>query len=329
MTQRRKLEALVAMALAGAMAWTAFGPFSTASGQEAPIVIDRAHKGAHRPSFTEPIFFLVLGGDARSGNPDRQGIDSIHIVGIDPVQNRAAILGIPRDSYVPSSQGYGNRKLTDLGRLEGVEGLIQSVEGFSQCTFDYYMVTAFDGFRGVVRYPGGQPDKLGPGLIDEIGGVTVNVTENLSEPNPVPVPRGRNVLNGGQALSFARNRHQRPGGDFDRSEAQGVLMIAILAEMRRDFARGRGHRAPEHRGDPAPRTAEHPARRVVGPRAHGACSSRPGGSRTGSSTARSARPGRRASSGSPPRGARSWPTSAPTGCWTRRTRSSSSPSRAC
>ena len=240
MSARRGLLSMVTIGLAAAVAWTSLGTLDSASGQEEPILIDRAHAGARRPSFEDPIFLLVLGGDARAGNPERVRMDSIHIVSMVPGRNRASIVGIPRDSYVQSSQGFGRRKITDLGFLEGVDGFIQTVEDLSGCTFDYYMLTSFDGFRGPVREENGRRQKQGPGLIDDLGGVTVTVPFALPDPAPVPLKAGTYRMNGNQAMSFARNRHDRPRGDFDRSLAQGTFMKAVLTEMRGDFAEDPG-----------------------------------------------------------------------------------------
>lgn len=231
MTARKKFLIAPVAALILALSWTTFGS-STASGQEAPIRIARAHKGARQPSFDRPLFFLILGGDARTGNPDRQRVDSIHILGIDPVKKRASILGIPRDSYFDSPCG-GQRKITDTGYCAGVEGALRAIESFSKCQFDYYMVTAFEGFRGR------KGSKIG-GLINQLGGVTMNVNETLTMEIPVAVKRGRNKLSGAEALSYARNRKERAGGDFGRSAAQGRLMIAVLRELRGDYKRDPG-----------------------------------------------------------------------------------------
>lgn len=205
-----------------------------AAGQEKSITIARAHEGDRQPSFDKPIFFIVLGGDARRGNPERQRTDSIHILGIDPVKNRASIIGIPRDSYMSSPCG-GNRKITDTGGCGGIDAVVSALESFSECRFDYKMFTAFEGFRGVK----GKGSRLA-GLVNQMGGITLNVTETLTEEIPVAVPRGKIKLNGAEAISFARNRYERPRGDFDRSVAQGKLMIAALAEARADYKKDPG-----------------------------------------------------------------------------------------
>lgn len=230
MKKRSFLIATAVIALATTVGLLTIG--GPAAGQEKAIVLDRAHEGDRAPSFDKPFFFVILGGDARVGNPDRQRTDSIHILGIDPVKNRASIVGIPRDSYMASPCG-GSRKITDTGGCGGVDAVISALEDFSGCRFDYKMVTAFQGFRGV------RGSRVG-GLVNQMGGITVNVTERLTKAVPVPVARGKNKLNGAEALSFARNRYERPRGDFDRSLAQGKLMIAALAEARADYKKDPG-----------------------------------------------------------------------------------------
>lgn len=242
MSPRRSLLALPAMALAAALLWTSVS-FDSASGQTEdgqPVVIERTHEGDLRPSFDEPIFVLVLGGDARNGNPERVRTDSIHIVGIDPASKRASVVGLPRDSLV-SVPGRGNDKLTHATYFGGVEGAISAVEGISGCRFDYHMLTSFEGFGGE-RWA--RDGTRGGGIINDLGGVTMDIPYRLTDRFALgkkdPIEQGKQRLTGAQALAWARSRYQRPNGDFDRSEAQGDIMIAVLRQLRSEFAESPG-----------------------------------------------------------------------------------------
>ena len=243
MTARRGIATLLALTLATGGLWTALGTFDAAMGQDAPIVIERAHDGMHAPDFSEPIFVLALGSDARDGLPDRTRYDSIHIVALDPASKRGTIVGIPRDSYVQSAGSAGQRKITDLGFLEDLDTFVRTVENLSGCSFDYRMVTAFDGFAGPFWRSSNPARNRKGGVINEIGGVTVKIpsgglTDRDALHNLDPIKPGKQVLNGPQALAWSRSRKQvniRPRGDFSRSEAQGALMKSVLAEMIRDY----------------------------------------------------------------------------------------------
>jgi len=228
----RRLITVVATIMAAALPLQLLWTFS-AAGQEQTITVSRAHDGAHRPSFAQPIFVLVVGNDARSGNPETSRNDSIHIVGIDPVKRRGTIVGIPRDSLVDG------RKITEWGYFRSDEEFIDTVERLSGCEFDYYMRVGFEGFAG----PRWRTSNEKGGLINALGGVTVRIpSPGLTDQNALermdPIPSGNQTLNGPQALAWARARYQtslRPRGDFSRSEAHGGFMIDTLAEMRRDY----------------------------------------------------------------------------------------------
>ncbi len=218
MSSRRKLLMFPIAGLVAALLWTTLGSFTSASGQTNKTIIARAHAGEFAPNYTRPIFILMLGGDARSGNPLNARSDSIHIVAIVPGTLHASILGIPRDSYV-SIPGHGQNKINSAMFFGGPQLTVQTVEQLTGCHFDYYTLTSFQGFVNAVN---------------DFGGVTMRVTENTPPDHYSHYNFAPGVtyhMNGGSALAFARNRHTRPRGDFDRSLAQGKLIAAALAQQ--------------------------------------------------------------------------------------------------
>lgn len=240
MTSRRRLLLLPVAGLVSALLWTTLGSFSSASGQEKPIVIERVSDGDHRPDLNEPIFILVLGGDARTGNPEQVRTDSVHIVALNPAEKKATIVGIPRDSYV-EVPGHRRDKIAHAQYFTGNKGAVATVEGLSGCDFQYRMLTSFQGLAG----NGYRTGKSEGGIINDIGGVTLDIpSPGLTDSAALgktldPIPPGKQRLDGPQALAWARARKDpnlRPQGDFDRSLSHGTLMVAVLAELRRDFS---------------------------------------------------------------------------------------------
>jgi LCP family protein required for cell wall assembly len=218
MSSRRKLMLFPIAGLIGALIWTLVGSFQSASGQTQSTVIARAHAGEFAPSYTRPIFILMFGGDARTGNPLSARTDSIHIVAIVPSTMHASILGIPRDSFV-NIPGHGQDKINAAWYYGGPSLAIQTVENLTGCHFDYYTMTSFQGFVNAVN---------------QFGGVTMKVTENTPPDHFSHYNFSPGVtyhMTGPQALAFARDRHTRPRGDFDRSLAQGKLIVAALAQQ--------------------------------------------------------------------------------------------------
>lgn len=169
----------------------------------------------------EPIFVLVLGSDARPGTAVNRGLaDSIHILGINPAKRKATLLGFPRDAYVPLSSG-GTGKINAAMPQGGPQAMVATVEKLTGITIDYYALT---GFGGLTR------------AVDQIGGLTVNLPNQLVGYDKT-FPAGEQRLEGRDALQVARTRKSLSDGDFGRSRNQGVLMVAALAQFRKEFAK--------------------------------------------------------------------------------------------
>jgi LCP family protein required for cell wall assembly len=189
------------------------------------LTIGRAH-AEYAPVLdgSKPIFIFILGSDARPGTPVDHGLcDSIHILGINPDANKATLVGIPRDSWVPLSGG-GEGKINSSMPSGGPEAEIATIESLTGITADYYALTGFHGLRHAV---------------DEVGGITVDIPYSF-QGDVRYFEEGVHTLNGPEALGFARTRHSLPRGDFDRSENQGRLLIGALDTFRTAFAKDPG-----------------------------------------------------------------------------------------
>jgi LCP family protein required for cell wall assembly len=222
---RRVVLALAALTLwvAGAVAGS-IGPGAPTPASAQPMfVIGKAHAG-YTPQLSsgKPIFILALGSDARPGTPVDRGLsDSIHIIAINTAKHRVSILGFPRDSYV-SIPGHGSNKINAAMPVGGPQLTIQTVESLTGIRFDYYVLTSFVGVQQAV---------------DDIGGLTIDVPfpmfDSYSKADFKP---GVQTLRGHEVLAFARDRHSLTSGDFGRSEDQGRVLLAALAQLRRQYA---------------------------------------------------------------------------------------------
>ena len=223
--RRRVLFALAALALwvAGSVAGS-IGPGAPApASARAAMVVGKAH-AEFSPSLRgdKPIFILALGSDSRPETPIERGLsDSIHIIAINPDKHRVSILGFPRDSYVPIP-GHSPNKINQAMPFGGPELAVQTVENLTGITFDYYVLTSFEGVQTAV---------------DDIGGLTINVPFPMFDPySRSNFDEGVQTLNGHDTLAFARDRHSLESGDFGRSENQGRVLLAALTQLRKQYA---------------------------------------------------------------------------------------------
>jgi LCP family protein required for cell wall assembly len=218
------------VAVAGLAAWVAGGAFGASHAvhhaSAEPLFelgIAHPHEVRNLPSLSgsKPIFILALGSDARPGQPiTEQRSDSIHIIGINPEQHRASILGFPRDSWV-DIPGHGSNKINAAMVYGGPHLTVETIEQLTGIHIDYYMLTSFGGLTH---------------MVNDIGGLVVNVPYPMHDHySGANFEAGVQRLSGKQALAFSRNRHDAPQGDLSRSQNQGRLFVAALTQFRQEF----------------------------------------------------------------------------------------------
>jgi len=201
--------------------------YDVASRVPSPGEVDRMVREARLapaiPS-VDPMFILVIGSDARPGaDPSRGLADSLHIVGVNPREGVASIVGIPRDSLVPIP-GFGTDKINAALARGGPDLVVETVERLSGVQIDAYLLTGFAGFER---------------LVETIGPIGIQIPYPMDDRSSHARFRaGRTELSARQALAFSRDRHDALGGDFGRSLNQGRLLVAALTELREDLRRG-------------------------------------------------------------------------------------------
>jgi LCP family protein required for cell wall assembly len=170
--------------------------------------------------------FLVLGMDARPGEPDWR-TDTIMVVAIDHQQGQIGVISIPRDLYV-SLPGVGETRINVAdyyGEATAYPGggpaLLRRVltETLGIPTQHYVRIR----MEGLVR------------LVDTLGGVTVTLdcplyeqTPDESSPNGLVdwnLPAGEVHLDGETAKKFATYRYVT--SDFGRAHRQQQLIWAL------------------------------------------------------------------------------------------------------
>ena len=167
------------------------------------------------------IFILVIGNDAREGNPDETRADALHIVGINTETMKAGVLNFPRDSYV-DVPGHGSMKMNESLYVGGPDLLVKTVENETGIQLDYWIMTGFEGFMKI---------------INQLGGVEVDVPYKINDyGSGANLKAGPQVLDGGEALAFTRTRKTLPNGDIDRTANQGLFLLALLEHLQKEVA---------------------------------------------------------------------------------------------
>jgi LCP family protein required for cell wall assembly len=180
------------------------------------LVVGRVHE-TYQPTDGK-VFILVIGNDARAGNPDNSRSDAIHIVGINSETMRGGILNFPRDSWVPIP-GYGTSKINEALYRGGPDLLATTLENLTGIRLDYWVMVGFQDFRKIIR---------------GIGGVKMDLPTAVYDPSGsgANLRAGKQVLGEHQALAYVRTRHSFAGGDITRTTNQGTFLKALLKKLR-------------------------------------------------------------------------------------------------
>lgn len=178
---------------------------------------DLRAQDSYLPTPSDTFFVLVIGNDERPGVEGARA-DGIHLLGINPDLMKVTQLNFPRDTNV-SIPGHGKNKINAANAYGGSELTTQTIEQLTGVSISYVLEANFAAFTG---------------LVNDLGGIDVNVEKSMNDSaSGTNFSPGTVHMNGTQALAFSRDRHSFSSGDLQRSQNQGSLIIASLAEMKK------------------------------------------------------------------------------------------------
>ena len=179
----------------------------------------------------------------RVGDDESTNTDTIILIRIPNNGKSATAISIPRDTFVelPDDEGkmkingvYGDARLATMKELienegmdpaegekrgaeAGREALIKTVAKLTGVTVDHYAEIGLLGFSLIT---------------DALGGVDVCLKDAVYEPlSGADFAAGWQKLDGPQALSFVRQRHDLPRGDLDRVVRQQAVMASLAHQV--------------------------------------------------------------------------------------------------
>jgi polyisoprenyl-teichoic acid--peptidoglycan teichoic acid transferase len=227
---------VIVIILGGWLGWRLYDNLAKATGDNNPLQIFGLFFPSKLNESNGRVNVLLAGYSV--GDPGHEGAqltDSIMVVSIDPKAKTAVMISIPRDTWV-DIPGYGYSKI-NAAYEDGEQ------ENFSQAGYDnggmglleevvyqnFGIQTDYDGLLNYAAFKG---------AVNAVGGITIDIQSpdprGLYDPyTHLQLPNGPVTLNGQEALNLARARGDGPGaygfpqGDFNRTQHQQQMMIAI------------------------------------------------------------------------------------------------------
>lgn len=156
---------------------------------------------------------LCLGFDE-----DRSNSDVIMLFLFDIVNDKINILQIPRDSFVPDFTSCENGKINSVysmgdENLIPIQRIVDAVRDTFGIPIDRYITTGCDDIVD---------------MVDLIGGIPINLPEDVYYSYDKILYAGEQVLDGTQAELFVRARKGYIEGDIGRVKAQRLFLAAAM-----------------------------------------------------------------------------------------------------
>lgn len=174
----------------------------------------------------KPFNIFLSGSDARSNYiASKTRSDVNMIISVDPKKKTILLTSIPRDYYVSVYGKTGLKdKLTHAG-IYGIDTSVKTVENLFDINIDYYIKVGFSSVIEVVNLIDGidiESDKAFVSHCGDGGAIKTNVK------------KGMNHFNGGEALSYARERYAYALGDRHRILNQQQVLEAVINKVTTD-----------------------------------------------------------------------------------------------
>lgn len=214
-------------------------------GNDTKVIYEKNKKVIKKTSesnktLNEPFTLLIMGVDSTSTSLKKNNSfngDTLMLITFNPNTMNATILSIPRDTRVPivCTRSKAKNKINATGAY-GADCVMDTITNFTGIKIDYWVKV---NFKGVVS------------LVDALGGVDIDVPYSFCEQDSnrefgnstIYIEKGRQTLNGEQALAFARNRHPWPqycgkkyskytSNDFIRGQNQQQIVKAMTNKLK-------------------------------------------------------------------------------------------------
>lgn len=169
----------------------------------------------------KPLSILVMGTDVGALNRGNTGgnTDTLELITVNPKLESITLTSIPRDTLVKieskkSTSHYA--KINSAYQVDGPNLTVKQVKELLNVPIDYYAVVNM----GVLKK-----------VVNSVGGVTVDNPFAFTYENHY-FPKGKQHLNGNEALKFSRMRYDDPNNDYGRQKRQQQIMVSAIKKFK-------------------------------------------------------------------------------------------------
>lgn len=169
----------------------------------------------------DPVSVLAMGTDVGALDRGNKGgnTDSIELFTINPKTKRITMTSIPRDTLVRVSTDDGPDyvKINAAYSIGGPKQTVKQVSELLDVPIDYYAVINM----GVLKK-----------VVNSLGGVEVDNPFSFTYEGH-HFKKGKQHLNGDEALKYSRMRYEDPNNDYGRQKRQQQILSSVIAKFKK------------------------------------------------------------------------------------------------
>lgn len=160
------------------------------------------------------LLFLFAGVDALQDPESGVRTDTLILMKVDTNTGKIAMVSIPRDTQVLVDGNWD--KINHAHAYGGMTMTLKTIRDWLGIDLDYYVKLDFAAVEEIV---------------DAMGGVYVDIPFEIYHPSHnIDLKPGRQLINGNEAIYYARYRKQYEDGDIGRIGAQQQLLVEIIKQ---------------------------------------------------------------------------------------------------
>jgi len=166
-----------------------------------------------------------IGRERKSKGQTGYNTDILILLSINPKKNKALLTSFPRDIW------QNNSKINGILVTQGMDSLLDAMSKISGQKVEKYISIDFDGIRW---------------LVDQFNGVPVEVETSFTDSSfpdnydtrtmTVSFTKGKEVMDGERALTFARSRKgdNGEGSDLKRAKRQHLILKGMVESVEKE-----------------------------------------------------------------------------------------------
>lgn len=190
--------------------------------KEAPIFKNISSLFSNNKPIEKNILVLGRPGQGYSGG---DLTDTIILAHLEPIEERATLISLPRDLLVKVPGRDNLAKINSLYYSVGIEGLKEKVEEITDLPIDHYILVDLAVVKEIIK------------LVD---GLNVYVPQDINDPyfpganytyQAFALKAGWRYLDGETTLKYIRTRYTSPNGDFDRMARQQQIIRLVKQKV--------------------------------------------------------------------------------------------------